>query len=276
MVSSLRTLLAGLIDYAGLFPPAGLDMETAVHNYASYRDGKHGWMLGRFVVPSARLAEFDTVARRLPGPWPLSVLDYDGRGSAVGDVEAVEIRNPCTCNATDVLCFIEVPLDEKLDESLRLVSAEGAGAKIRTGGVTPETIPSTSDVARFLTACADAPLAFKATAGLHHATRCVRPLTYAADSPEGRMHGFLNVFLAAAFVHQSVRDVAPLLDEESADAFRFEEGYVSWRNHRISTMEIAQARTEYATSFGSCSFEEPIADLREAGLLTDDQRYAQP
>ena len=35
-VSALRALLDGIVDYAGLFPPAALDMSTAVRNYASY------------------------------------------------------------------------------------------------------------------------------------------------------------------------------------------------------------------------------------------------
>ena len=37
MTEALRTLLAGAIDYAGLFPPAALDMPEAARNYATYR-----------------------------------------------------------------------------------------------------------------------------------------------------------------------------------------------------------------------------------------------
>ncbi len=36
MVHSVQALLAGLIDYAGLFAPAALPMPAAVHNYAHY------------------------------------------------------------------------------------------------------------------------------------------------------------------------------------------------------------------------------------------------
>ena len=49
--ASLRALLTGVIDYAGLFPPAALPMADAVRNYDAYRNGEHAWMLGRFVVP---------------------------------------------------------------------------------------------------------------------------------------------------------------------------------------------------------------------------------
>ena len=34
-MTALRALLAGVIDYAGLFPPAGLDMATALGIHAS-------------------------------------------------------------------------------------------------------------------------------------------------------------------------------------------------------------------------------------------------
>jgi CelD/BcsL family acetyltransferase involved in cellulose biosynthesis len=76
MNGSLRALLSGLIDYAGLFPPAALPMSEAVANYAAYRDGADAWALARFVVPVMRLGEFEAdVAPHLHGePWRLSVL----------------------------------------------------------------------------------------------------------------------------------------------------------------------------------------------------------
>ena len=58
MNASLRALLSGVVDYAGLFPPAGLPLDQAIRNYARYRQGSDAWMLGRFVIPAARLAEF--------------------------------------------------------------------------------------------------------------------------------------------------------------------------------------------------------------------------
>jgi hypothetical protein len=51
--------LNGLIDYAGLFPPAGLDMPTSARNYVSYRSGRYAWVLGRLIIPVARLIEFN-------------------------------------------------------------------------------------------------------------------------------------------------------------------------------------------------------------------------
>src|SRR5215471_18621786 len=76
LAASLRALLSGLVDYAGLFPPAGLAMPEAVANYERYRRGLWAWALGRFVVPLARLAEFEAVAAEHYGSpeWQISAL----------------------------------------------------------------------------------------------------------------------------------------------------------------------------------------------------------
>jgi hypothetical protein len=55
--NAARAFLAELIDYAGLFPPARLDLDAAIHAYSRYRRESEAWMLGRFVMPAARLAE---------------------------------------------------------------------------------------------------------------------------------------------------------------------------------------------------------------------------
>ena len=86
MTPAARALLDGLIDYAGLFPPADLDLEPAIANHARYRQGPDAWMLGRFIVPAARLTELDAHAERFrDGPWRFSVL-----GLAAADGEAWE------------------------------------------------------------------------------------------------------------------------------------------------------------------------------------------
>ena len=89
--------------------------------------------------------------------------------------------------------YCEAPIDQITD----------AFAKVRTGGLTPEAIPSSAQLADFLTAAAARKLPFKATAGLHHPVRSMRALTYAPDSPRAVMHGFLNVFTAASFASDS-------------------------------------------------------------------------
>lgn len=59
MKSGFNAFMDKLIDYAGLFPPAKLEMDAAVRNYARYRDSKYNWILSHFICPAARLPELD-------------------------------------------------------------------------------------------------------------------------------------------------------------------------------------------------------------------------
>ena len=96
---------------------------------------------------------------------------------------------------------------------------------MRTGGLVPEAIPSPGRLARFLAACAAAGVPFKATAGLHHPLRAEHPLTYAADAPRATMHGFLNVFAAAALAlaRGAAADLEAVLRDESPRRFRLDD-----------------------------------------------------
>ena len=68
-----RAFLDGLIDYAGLFPPATLALEPALDLYGRYRTGDDAWMLGRFLIPAARLAEADALVESVAGTDPVRV-----------------------------------------------------------------------------------------------------------------------------------------------------------------------------------------------------------
>jgi hypothetical protein len=145
--------------------------------------------------------------------------------------------------------------------------------------VTAEAIPPTREVAGFIWDCARAGVAFKATAGLHHPVRAEQRLTYAPDSPRAVMHGFVNVFLAAAAAWALSRDqeagagveppaaVPGILEERDASAFVIEGPSIGWRDFAISADGVARARGELARSFGSCSFAEPMLDLEAFGWL---------
>lgn len=300
MKQSLRVLLEGLIDYAGLFPPAELGMTAAVRNYAAYRQSEHHWVLGRFIVPAARLDEFEQAAAEYwprdgaAGYWQLSVLggaqleadiariNSFNRRRTVGDaaavmIDTIEIKAATSAEIEAALrvmhptltCYIEIPLGDELTEQLRAIADAGALAKVRTGGVTAEGFPSAHDLARFIAACAKEDVGFKATAGLHHPLRAVNPLTYNADSATALMHGFLNVFLAAAFAQNGmgVAQLAELLEETSPAAFHFAEDSVAWREQMLVKAHLRNTRRLFATAFGSCSFAEPIEDLQKIGLL---------
>ena len=147
--------------------------------------------------------------------------------------------------------------------------AAGEFAKLRTGGLTADKIPPPQSVAAFIRHQANARRPWKATAGLHHPIRGEYPLTYAADSPRAVMHGFLNVLMAGAFAWH-VRDVIleDVLAETAASGFVFADEYAEWRGQRLSVRQISEARRDFIHSFGSCSFDEPINDLKSLGLLS--------
>jgi hypothetical protein len=270
MKQSLRALLEGLIDYAGLFPPAALSMQDAVRNYARYREGEYAWALGKFVVPEAR-------AKEVPKEFPLAILH--GGGQAIVPVETGQGTGRGTGQAgLPVLHSLEVKAttEEQIAQFppgtyveiadlglLDAIAKHGQRAKIRTGGITADAFPAIGNVAAFLRACKERDVAFKATAGLHHPLRCVKPLTYEPNAPTGTMHGFLNVFIAAALLEHA----DAILAENDPRAFAFEDDALSWRGHAVSTEEVTWTRRTFATSFGSCSFEEPIGDLTELGWL---------
>jgi hypothetical protein len=292
MFLSTQALLTGLIDYAGLFPPAGLDMQSAVRNYAAYRKGEHAWMVGRFIVPVARLEEFGAAAADFPRDdrWLLSALvgadfasefkkivEFNQRNEQNLGIDTVEIKaeSPETIwNAVRPLPesltpYFEIPINNSPFELIKTIADAGARAKVRTGGVTADAFPSSFNLARFIRICADEDVPFKATAGLHHPLRSINKLTYETDSDSAMMHGFLNVFLAAAFAQNgmNVEKLAELLEEKSPEAIQFEEGSVSWRGEMVVRGQLRNTRSLLAIAFGSCSFEEPIEDLKRIGLL---------
>ncbi len=246
---ALRALLDRLVDYAGTFPPASLPCGDAVANYRRYRTGEHAWMLRWLVVAAGDLAG---VPRELDGSLAVLADADEPRAAVVEAKRVVRAARPVYC---------EVPVGS-LDE----VRRAGCFAKLRTGGVTAEAIPAVADVAAFILASADHRLPFKATAGLHHPVRAAHPLTDAADAPRGVMHGFLNVFLAAAFAWHGDRDLEPVLAETDPAAFRFDDR-AHWRDRSLDAARVRDARRQFAHSFGSCSFDEPVRDLEALGLL---------
>ena len=83
------------------------------------------------------------------------------------------------------------------------------------------------------------------------------------------MHGFINVFVAAAFAwnRASEHALVDILNETDSQAFWFSDEMLSWRDQFLSTAQVEVARRDFAHSFGSCSFDEPVADLRQLGWL---------
>jgi hypothetical protein len=247
--ASLRALLTNLIDYAGLYPPAALPFEGVADRYRGFRDSPENWMLNRLVLPATKL--------HVERGWRVTLLAEEDPGALPPEVETIETKLPRALAGLPTYC--EVPLDQ----------IRGAFAKVRTGGLTPDAIPSPERLARFLFDAAAQRIAFKATAGLHHPIRAERALTYEVDSPRAPMHGFINVFAGAAFAWHGMdrRSIVEVLEERDPAAFQFREDALLWNHHRIGADQLNTARRDFCHSFGSCSFEEPVTELRELGLL---------
>ncbi len=296
VMQSVRRLLAGAIDYAGLFPPAGLSMSEAVLNYATYRNSNYKWMLGRFIVMAARLDEFyESASEFLPrdaaNPWRLSavvgedvvdamhrVKDFNVRCGPGVVCDTVEIKasshgaieNAVVSLPASVTAYFEIAPDENLAELVATLALRGQRAKLRTGGVTPDAFPTTQQIIRFVRSCLAANIEFKATAGLHHPIRCFKPLTYEANSVEATMHGFLNLFLMTGFARESykVSVLEEVMEDEFDEVFRFEDHAATWRDSfSLNLSQIDRLRKFGIQSFGSCSFDEPVADLQKLGIL---------
>jgi hypothetical protein len=293
-VATVRTLMRGLVDYAGLFPPTALEMSDAVAQYDAHRRSDDVWMLGCFVVPEARLPELASEVQRrklrVADPWPVSaIVGADVRSAAARirefndvhrgtmSVEAAELRplpRELVADAlrelpSDVVRYVEVPIESDPLPMLRAVDACGARAKVRTGGVTSDAFPRAAHVVRFIRRCAELNLPFKATAGLHHPLRGDHPLTYAPDAPRETMFGFLGIFVAAALAREGASDEA-LLDvvrESDPQSFEFGERTIRWRDYTLDLERLAEARASFGISFGSCSFTEPVEGLRALRLL---------
>jgi len=290
----VHAVLAGLVDYAGLFPPAGLGMAETVANYAAYQAGPDAWALARLVIPVGRLREFEAALDALPEPvrlgarFPITALlgsdpvadlaavctfnerhvhagpRVESLEARVGGVEQVARLGALVPEGLDLFC--ELPLDAHLARLAEQVRLAGASAKVRTGGITPGEIPAPEAVLGFLAACACEGVACKATAGLHHALRGDQALTYAPGSPRATLFGYLNLVLAAAVLWQerpleeahrllsATREASPVI---TADG-------ITWAGVSVGTTEVSQARAEFFRAIGSCSFTEPLAEAPRA------------
>jgi hypothetical protein len=240
-------VLERLIDHAALFPPASMSLDEALSEDMAARESPHAELIGRFVVPAAKLGE-------LPDDHPpLSVvLASAGDAEQVAGAERVEavelvLDGPRPGSADLVAAYralqplgVETYFELVLDDGWRddvpaaigAVAAVGGRVKLRCGGA---AVPSVEQVALVIACCRDAGVPFKATAGLHHAVR------------GNGEHGFLNLLAATT---APLGRIEAVLAEEDAEA-----------------LDVAGADRELFTSFGSCSWREPVEDLEELGLL---------
>lgn len=299
MVSSLRSLLDGVIDYAGLFPPAQFEMSRAIDTFMRTADSPDSWILSRFVCPSARLMELMNVIREVPSitDFPISVigasapdfagwqaaLDHDATvmnefvqiAGEMAAVEAYEIRIPTNRDIQkcikdlkafeEVDVFVELPWGAGIDDSLAAIAeTDWLCAKARTGGQSAAAFPPASELAEFLHGAAALDLTFKLTAGLHH------PLPRTDKVTGARMHGFINVLGATSFAlaeDMSRSEIEDVLLGHSIEEWKFEEDRILWRDLSVELEDIEASRDIF-WSIGSCSVQEALTDMAALDLYS--------
>jgi len=316
---SLHIFTSKLIDYAGLFPPASLDLKSAFYNYLNYiSKSPYSWMLAKFICPASRLSELDILIENekiaFENPLSFSVLglssvhssefldsishdvslisDFNVKYSGRINVDAFEVRLPNDIfsikgdkvlydmirltseklekiNGKQLCLFFEALPDENLTALAEAISAHiktggKSGYKLRTGGVEASAFPPSEKIATAIMTCKDFEVPIKFTAGLHH------PIRHYNDAVKTKMHGFINVFCSGVLhcCHSLEREViAEILSDENPDNFKFTDSSIQWKNLIVLASKAEEVRNNFMLSYGSCSFDEPVDDLKKLGLL---------
>ncbi len=283
----LPDYLNAFVDDAAIFPPARTDLDRAVDEHRVHRGSEYADLVGGFVVSDVKVAD---LAQLVSDAEPLEVnLVVTGGAGAIEPavtwaersgglrLRAVEFalrdEDDLAHNARRLVQVVD-SLNEVLDDvtifaeppmlrgapshgwlaALDELAAREIALKFRTGGLSADLFPSSTDLAVCIDAALDRELPFKCTAGLHHAVR------HRADDTGFEHHGFLNVLLAtrASLDGAGPDEVVQVLEETDGPALAA----------RVTADLAAAARTRrWFTSFGSCSVLEAHEDLVELGLV---------
>jgi hypothetical protein len=275
-VSSVPRFLSAFVDDAAIFPPGNLPLKEAVAAHREHHASKYARLVGPFVISDVRIPDLLEELKDSSEPFPVTVVVTGGAGaiepavrwatkSGLLDVGSLEtpLRNEddLARNAMRVVAAVDqvrehlggVPVYVEpprtfgdpthgwlaaLDE----IASAGLRLKFRTGGVEADAFPTAAELATSIDAALDRELAFKCTAGLHHAVR------------NGHQHGFLNILGATALAFEGAGTDAVVAELENTAPKIQTDGFVSARR--------------WFTSFGCCSVIEPLQDLVELGLVT--------
>lgn len=300
LVLDARTAsFGGLIDYAGLFPPAAKTMDAAVAEYAQLRSGRARWIVGKFLCRASELEalaaaavhhmtngaqpwEVGAIFDMGPGAGAMLVNDFQSEMSpalAVSSVEAKTPRSDAEAIATTIesvgslesetSIFVEIVRGENINDQIDAIAANlrsrgrTGGAKLRCGGLQQKDFPSVDDVTEFLWSASHERLPFKATAGLHQPVR-----HFDADLGVWR-HGFVNFLVASVACADGAEraTVEAIVEEPDPEAFAISAAAVRWRDLHLPGSAIRRSRREGFIAFGSCDLDEPISALADLGFL---------
>jgi hypothetical protein len=277
----LPTTWRALIDDAAIFPPGDAPLDAAAADHQARRATPYADLVGTFVVRdtdvpaltstplalsvvitggAGQIAGVASLGRRLHVAvegLEIAVRDLDDpSGAARRVVAAVEASRSEGQLDDHVPVYVELPAAETTPGWLQaadVVAESELRLKFRTGGLEPRAFPAPTTLAAWIDAALDRETPFKCTAGLHRAVR-----NLGDDGFEH--HGFLNVLVATrrAFDGATPDEVVETLEVRDGEALAAD----------ADELDLAGAR-RWFTSFGSCSIDEPLADLIALGLLED-------
>ncbi|TAM91266.1 MAG: hypothetical protein EPN43_04620 [Jatrophihabitans sp.] len=278
-MTDTTALYAALFDDAAMFPPADLKMPAALRQHARHRLAWYADTVGPFVCNARWLDQLAAQAQALGlAPLPVAAVVSDGIGE-LGRLRArlagltqvslqaleVPLKNaslPAAMSALEpfvaggVPCYLEVPVGAVDDRTVHDLGRARLRLKLRTGGTSIDAFSSEAHLAVPIVACAAERLQFKCTAGLHNAVR------HRDEATGFEHHGFLNVALAArvaAATGNAAATAAVLADTDPLS--------VQSQVRALTDRDVAAVRAMFC-SFGTCSIDEPIADLVAMGLVT--------
>ncbi len=293
--------LGGLIDYAGVFPPASLSVEDAVEDYLRLKASDQQWIVGRFLSRASQLEELAAVASQTfvegSEPWAVGVIYDRGPGESgvlassfaremdpamkVTGIEAKltdaspdgveKLVDAMSVADNEAALFVEV--DRAVDFGLQIgavrdvlvARGRSGGVKLRCGGATPDLFPSVDELTDFIVEATNRQVPFKATAGLH------QPVRHFDDNLGVWRHGFVNIVIAGVAAREGAdRDtVASIVGEADETAFHMGAATASWRDLHFAGSAVRRSRNIGFTAFGSCDIDEPLDALAAAGMLGD-------
>ncbi|WGL61045.1 hypothetical protein QEJ31_05480 [Pigmentibacter sp. JX0631] len=326
-MQSLNIFMHELLDYAGLFPPAKLTLQESLLNYSSYTKHIQKNWLGKFILPSNKIAECieimlnQKIFKSNNASLKFSIIlnscekinDYSGiidsdlklidqfesackNKISIDSIEFFppkEVFQPNNlslfknmlslvdnklCNAKKIKYkYLEIPFSENINEYIEFISDFNLNQKeikfcikLRTGGVTPQQIPSAFHIAQAIRLSAEKQIPIKATAGLH--------VPVPNDNPEvgARLHGFFNIFSCLLLCYKkllTISEMENILENYSYSDFKFTEDGFTVGNKFLANAEMTHLRNSFIKSFGTCSFLEPIEHLHENNFL-EGKKYA--
>ena len=275
----IPSVVAGLCDDAAVFPPGLAPLPDTVRIYRDRQSSWYAALVGPLVVAAAALPRLSPLLAAADRPLPLSVTLPDGpaglpqalaHAAALPiELRSVEVAVPegvapgefadrlaaALESARDLEVYVEVPRDDRRLALIEVIEGRYR-AKLRTGGIRADLYPGEAELAGALAALVAARVPFKATAGLHHASRNTDPAT------GFEQHGFLNLLLATDAVERggSECDARALLAERDGQTLA---GLV----RELDEARVRRMRSAF-TSFGTCSITDPLTELIGLGVLT--------